>query len=103
MHAAASRHGVGILVHGIDGVGEGDDGVAAEKLLEVAYVAFRAVADEDLVGVERHAAGEVVVFENGLAEEGVALFRAVAAEGFDAAHFVHGLVQGFDDGGNERL
>ena len=99
--ARAARHGVGILVHGVDRVGDGHDGIVAEQFLKIADIALGSVADEDFIRVELHPAGQKIVPEYGLAQKGVALFRAVAPEGVGAGHFVHGLVQGADDGGDE--
>ena len=43
----------------------------------------------------------VVTVDDGLAQEIVALFRTVAAEGFCFAHFVDGFMHGVDDGRGE--
>ena len=101
--AAAANHHVGVDIDGVDGVGDADEVVPVEQLLEVAGVALCAVVDEDLVDVEMDASGQEVVLENGLAEEVVALLGAVAAEALGGGHLVDGAVHGLGDGGTEGL
>ena len=44
-----------------------------------------------------------VVFQNGLAQEVVALFGSIATERRRSSHLVHRLVHGLDNGWAERL
>ncbi len=48
----AAGHDVAVAVYGIHRVGEGDDVVQAEDLLDVSAVLLRSVGDENLVGVD---------------------------------------------------
>lgn len=91
-------HGVGVGIDGVDGVGQGHAVVPPEQLLDVGGVALGSVVDEYLVLVEVYAAGEEVALHDGLAQEVVAVLRAVAAEGVDVAHLVGGLLHGLHHG-----
>ena len=96
----ASRHDVRVEIDGIDGVGDCDDGVLGKNFLDIAAIAFRAVADENLVRLHRDAASSVIPFDDRVNQEIVALLRAVAAKGFLFRHFVDGGVHRLD--GNRR-
>ncbi len=99
--SGVSGHDVGIHVDGVDGVGDGDAVTVSEDVEDVGAIAFGAVGDKDLVVGDGESAFAEVVFRDGVAEEVVALFGAVAAEGFAGGHFVDGAVEGGDDGGGE--
>ncbi len=99
----ASRHHVRIDVHRVHRIGDRDARREREDLLDVAAVALAAIADEDLVGRDVHAARGVVVLADRFDEEVVALLRAVAAERLALAHLVDGGVHRLDDRGRERL
>ena len=101
--AAAAYHDVGVDVDGIDGVGDADEVVPVQQLLEVAGVALGAVVDEDFVDAEADATRLEVVLQDGLAQEVVALLGSVATEAVGGGHLVNGTVHGLDDGGAERL
>ena len=75
----------------------------AEDIEDVAAIAFRAVADKNLVVGDVQPAAAEIVLRDGCAQPFVALLRAVALEGFAHGHFVHGVMQGRDDGGRQRL
>ena len=96
-----ARHGVGIHIHGIDGIGHGDDRVVAEQLLHVAYIALGPVGHKHLVLGQVNAQGLVVVLQNGIDQEIIAVVRAVAVEGFRPAHFQHGLFKRLHNGGGQ--
>ena len=96
-------HYVGVNIHGIDGVGDGDDIVEAEDFLDVARVAFCAVADEYFGFIEFDTAGVEIIFDNGFDEKIVALLRAVTAEGFSFGHISDGFFHRFYYGRRERL
>ena len=97
--SGASAHDVGVDIDGIDGVGDAERVVRSEDVAEVSGVAFCAIVDENLVGVDLDASWCEIVFDDGLAQELIAVLRTVAAERLGAAHLVHGAVQCFDDGG----
>ena len=99
----ATGHDVRVDVDGIDGIADRDLHVRAEKLLNVAAVAFRAVGDEDLVRRNVDAAVLEVDLGDLLAQKGVALFRTVSVEIALASLIVHRLVHGGDDGRRQRL
>lgn len=99
---ARPRHDVGIHIHGVDRVRHGHHTLGRKQLLKVAHVGLGPVADKNFVRAQVHAARLVVIFRNNLAQKGVALFRTVPAKKGRVAHFVHSLVQGFDDGGDQR-
>ncbi len=100
--ARAAGHGVRVHVDGVDRVAHGDGVVHGEDVADVAAIAFRTVGDEDLVDVHLHPARVEVVFADGLAQEIVALLRAVAVEGLGPRHVVDCRVHGLDHGGRER-
>lgn len=93
-----AEHDVGVEVNRVYRVGYGEFQIAAEDFLNAGNVGLCAVADEYFVDVEVDAARLVVAVDDGLTEEIISLFRAVAAERFGLAHFVDGLVHRFDDG-----
>ena len=92
--ARVARHDVGVHIHGIHRVGDGDLVPGTEDVEDVAGIAFAAVGDENLIGFHVDAAGLEVVFGDGVAQEIVALLRAIATEGGAVAHFIDGLVHG---------
>ena len=95
-------HGVGIHIHGVDGVTHGHHVVGAEDVADVAAVALGAVGDKDLVGLDIHAPGGIVGLGNGLPQEIVALLGTVAVEALKGTHLIHRLVHGFNDSGGQR-
>ena len=99
----ASRHDVGVDINGINRIGDGEADVRGEDLLDVAAIALRTVGDEDLVGLDPAAARLEIVLRDGLAQEGVALFGAVALERLAPAQFVGAGVQGRHAHGRQRL
>ena len=93
-----ARHDIAIDIDGIDRVGHGHTEAGVEDVGDIAAIALRTIADEYFVDVNLHAARCVVVVHDGLAQEGVALFGSVAAEGFGDSHFIDGAVHGCDAG-----
>ncbi len=100
--ASAARHGVGIDIHRVHRVSDGNHRVGAEQLLNVAHVALRAVGNEHLVVVQLHAAAGIIMLADGVDEEVIAVIRAIAAERLLHAHFADRLVHRVDDGGCQR-
>ena len=74
-----------------------------EYFLEIAGVRLRAVVDEDLVDVEMDAAGEVVVLQNGFAQEWVALLGAIPMKAVGRRQLIYGLVHRLHDSRAEGL
>ena len=70
----------------------------AEHIADVSAVALGAVADEHFAGFEEDAAGGVIVFDDGVDQERIALFGPVSVKCILACHFIDRLVHGFDDG-----
>ena len=68
-----------------------------KQFLEVACVALGTVVDEHLVDAEVDATRQEVVLRDGLAQEVVALLRAVAMKSAGSGHLVDGLVHGLSD------
>ena len=101
--SGAAGHDVGVDVDGVDGIGDGELHILRKNFLNIPTVALRAVGDENFVGVDLASAGGVVVGGDGLAEEGVALLRAVALEGGALGHFVRRGVHRLDAHGRERF
>ena len=99
--AGVADHDIGVDVNGVNGVGDGDFIAGAEDIEDVAGVALGAVGDEDFVGFDIEAAGLEVVVGDGVAEEVVALLRAITFEGFGNALFVDGVMHGVADGFGE--
>ena len=99
--ARAACHGIGIHIDGIDGIGDRHAAGQGEQFLDVGHVALGTVADEDVRGVHLHTVGPVVMRGDGLAQEIIALFRAVPLEGGGRGHLVHCRMQGRDDGGRQ--
>src|SRR5207244_5496167 len=88
---APAHHG-DVEIRGVDGIAERDDAVRPEDLLDVAGVAFGAVAHDDLVGRELDAPLAVVVADDRVDEEIPAGLGRIAAEGLGLRHLVDGLV-----------
>ena len=86
--SGASRHNVRVEINGINRVGDGNFAVERENFLNVAAVAFGAVADKNFVRFNVKPATFVIVIGNFLAQERISLFRAVAAKSFSVAHFI---------------
>ena len=101
--ASVAGHDVCIDVNGIHRVCDGDLVPGTEDVEDVAGVALAAVGDEDLIGVDLDAACLEVVLCDGVAQEVVTLFRAIAAEGGAVAHFIDGFVHGIAHGLGQRL
>lgn len=101
--AGSAAHHVGVDVHGIDRIGHAEVVVPAHQLAYVARVALGAVVDEYLRRVDVYPARQKVVLHYRLAQEHVALLRAVAVESLLGGHVVHGLVHGLDHRRAERL
>ena len=99
----AAGHDVGVQVDRVDRVRDGDLRPGAEQFLDVAGVALGAVADEHLVGLDESPARPEIVGGDGLAQEVVALLRAVTAEPGHGAHLVHSLVEGLDACRRQRV
>ena len=70
--------------------------VEAENLLDVAGIAFRAVADENLIGIDLDAALRVVVLADRLDEERISLLRSIAVERLFLCHFIHSFMHCLD-------
>ncbi len=101
--AGVAGHDVGVDVDRIHRVGDGDLVPRAEDVEDVAGVTLAAVGDENLIRFHVDAACLEIVLGDGVAQEVVALLRAVAAEGGAVAHFIHRLVHGRADGLGQRL
>ncbi len=101
--SGAAGHDVGVDVDGVDGIGDRELHVLRKNFLNIPTVALRAVGDENFVGVDLAPAGGVVVGGDGLAEEGVALLRAVAFKCGALGHFVGRGVHRLDAHGRERF
>ena len=101
--AGAAAHHVAVYVHRVDWVGDSEVVVPPHQLADVARVALRPVVDEYLARVDVYAARQEVVFRYGLAQEQVALLRAVAVERVLVRHVVNGLVHGLHHRRAQRL
>ncbi len=84
--SGAASHHVGVDINGINRVADRDDVVRAEDIADIAGVALRAVADENLVRGNLDAAVPELVFADGLPQERVAGFRPIAAERLGTPH-----------------
>ena len=98
----AARHDVRVHVDGIDRIRHRDAVVRAENVADVPGVAFRAVGDEDFVGGNVDPARAEIVFDDGFAQKGVALFGPVAAEAFGRSRLFRRLAERVDAGFRER-
>jgi hypothetical protein len=94
--AGAAGHDVAVQVDRIDRIGQRDHAVGREDLLDVGDVGLRAVADDDLVGGDLHAALAEVVAGDRLEEEIPAGLGWIPAECLDPRHLVHGGVHRLD-------
>ena len=63
-----------------------------EQLLEIADVGLCAVIDEHLVQVEMYATRNIIVLQDGIAQEFIALLRTIAVEGRCIGHLRHSLL-----------
>ena len=101
-YRAPPRHQVAVQIYRVHRVGDGDAAIGGKKLLKVRHVALRAVADEDLVRREFHAARSVFAAHDRFAQKFVALLGAVAPETLARTHLVHRAVHRGDDRRDER-
>ena len=67
IYPGATGHDVGVDVNGIDRIGDGEAGIGGEDFLDVGDVAFRAIADKDLIGLDVSPVGFEVMLGNCLA------------------------------------
>ena len=100
--SSASRHDIGVQVNGINGIRDGYYVIDAKDLLNIAAVTFGTVADEDFIPFHPESAARIIMFNDGVDEKIVALFRAVAAEALLASHFGHGFFHGGHGSGRKR-
>ena len=101
--AAATYHHVRVDVDRIDGIGDADEVIPVQQLLEVARVTLGSVVDEDLVETEAHAARCKVVLHDSFTQEFVSLLGSITSESVSCCHLVDGLMHRLDDGRTERL
>ena len=101
--AATPGDHVAVGVDGVNGIHERDHAVLREDLLEVRAVALAAVAHEDLVDGDLHAARAEVVGRDLGAQELVTDVGPVALEGLAPRHVVRRLVNRPHDGRGQRL
>jgi hypothetical protein len=100
--AGAPGDHVGVGIHRIDGIHYADHALGGENLLKIGAVALAAVADEDLVRSQRHAARDEILGRDFGAQPLVPDVRPVAFEGLESRHVVGGLVERADDCGRQR-
>ena len=94
--AGAAGHDIGVQVYRVYRIRDGNGVIGAEDFLDVAAVALGTIRHEYLVSL--NAQPLVVVFDDFIHQEAVALLRAVAPEGIGGCHFVYCLVHGLDAG-----
>ena len=94
--ACAAAHHIAVDINWIYGVGHAEVAVAVQYFTNVAGVALCPVAHEYLIGCNLHAARLEIVFHDGLAQEVIALFRAVAMERLGASEVIDGAMHGLD-------
>ena len=99
--AGVAGHHVGIQIHRIHRVGDGNAVLMAEDIQDVGGIALGAVGYENLIGTDIHASSGKIILSNGFAQELIAQFRAVAAEGVAISHFIHGGVKCLHAGGGQ--
>ena len=100
---APARHHIRVEVHGIDRVADRDCGIEAENFLDIAGIALCAVRNKNLIRTNLRTARLIVKFDHLIPEEGIAVFRPVAAEGLRFSHLVDRLVQCLNDRRAKRL
>ncbi len=101
--ASAASHDIGIDVNRINRIGDGELDVGGEDFLDIAAIALGTVGDKNFVSLDLAATGGVVVLGDGFAQEGIALFGAIALESGALGHLVGGGVQRLDADGRKRL
>ena len=95
--AGPAGHHIRIHVDRIDRIGNGDDVVQTEDFLHIPAIALGAVADDNFVNVDVHAARLVVVVGDRLSEEFVSDPAVVIPlECLGAAHFLDRLFHRLD-------
>jgi hypothetical protein len=98
----AARDHVAVRVNGIDRIHQRHHTIPGEDLLEIGAVALAAVADEDLVDPDLHAARGEIVAGDLRAQKLVADVRTVATERLGVGHLVGGVVDRVDHGRRQR-
>ncbi len=98
---AAACH-VGIDVDRVRRIGHRDDRIGRKEGLDVRSVAFRSVADEHFIHLQRDAA-LLVVFDQGLSQISVTLLVSVAGVGLPHPQLFHLLDHRFADCRRKRL
>ena len=103
LNTCPPNHHIRVDIDGIDRIGDANGVVPAHQFLNISRITLGTVVDEHLVTVEMNAAREEVVLQDGITQEIVTLLRTVAAESLAGSHLVGSLMDGFNDGGCQRL
>ena len=74
-----------------------------QQFLEVTRIGLRTVINEDLVDIKVDATWQEVVLQDGLAQEVIALLRAIAVESLGGSHLVDSLMHSLSNGRTQRL
>ncbi|HTD14071.1 MAG TPA: hypothetical protein VK673_02775, partial [Chthoniobacterales bacterium] len=98
-----AAHNVGVYIHGVNGIDDGDSILVAKNIQNITAIAFGTVRDKDLIVHDVHAAFTVIVLRDGVTEKFVPLLRAVAAKGFTMRELIDRPVHGLNDCGWKRL
>ena len=101
--AGVTGHHVGIQIHGIHGVRDGNAVLVAEDIQDIGGIALGTIRNENLIGTDLYSSGGKIIFGDGFAQEFITQFRAVAAEGVAVGHFIDGGVKRLHAGGGQGL
>ncbi len=92
--SGSSGHYIGVDVNRVNRVAHRNHVIRAEDIADAAGIAFRAVADKNLIDVNLHPALYKIVFRDCGTKKFITGFRAVAAKGFRFAHLLCGGLHG---------
>ena len=101
--AGVACHHVGVHIHRVDRVRDGDGVIVCKDIQYVAGITLCPVRYKDFIGFHFNTALFVGDFRNGFAQPCVPLFRPVSVERFALALVIHGFVHGINGGLGERL
>ena len=98
----ASCHDVRVHINRIDGVGDAHDVVGRENVADVARVALGTIADEYFFAVKLNAPRKEIMLDDGVDEEVITMFWAIASKSSSVGTFIHSAVHGLDGSIGQR-
>ena len=99
--ARTSGHHIGVEIHRVRGIGDGDPILYGKDFLQVGEIAASSIGDEDFIRSDMQIG--VVVHCNGVPQKRIASTRAIAFEGMGLSHLLSCRREGRYNRGKERM